>query len=86
MELAGEKEADPIVHIGLEEEEETMELNPAQLTFSGLLPVKLYKNMKGEQLLFPEKAREIGVNSNGLTRNQVIKRYDCTSLIYMMVG
>ena len=82
----GEQPADAIIPINLEEEEETVALTPAQLTFTGMLTAMLYMNPKGEQPLFRGKAREVGVNPDGLTHNQLIKAlYDSTSLKCMKV-
>ena len=44
---------------------------PAQLTFTGMVPVKLFMRPKDNQPSFPKKAREVGVGPTGLTRQQL---------------
>ena len=73
-ELLGEEAEEPV-------EEETAEVEgdvapseptPAQLTFTGLVPVRLYMKPRGDQTTtFPDNAREIGVNPDGLMRQQL---------------
>ena len=54
--------------------ERTEEPTVAQMTFTGELPEKLFMRPKGGRLSFPEKAREIGVDPTGLTRQQLTHR------------
>ena len=54
-------------------EEPQKELTVHELTFTGMKPTKLYMNPKEGQESFPEKARALGIDPKGLTRQQLTK-------------
>ena len=73
-ELQGEEVDEPVEEENAEVEAEVApsKPTPAQLTFTGLVPMKLYMKPRGDQTTsFPDKAREIGVNPDGMTRQQL---------------